>query len=386
MSITLTSVSDTPEQVQEALESRGYSTQVVKTEESQGAEVSAEQPNPPGPPAPPSQEAKPASEKPPAKDPDEATDKTADVTGASTHQEKDKYGKKPAKESVQDRIDKITKARREAERNNENLKTQLEELQRKVAELETGKPKAGAEEPPPASTEKPAAAEDPEPAVADFESYEEWLKKHQQWTVRQETAPLRATIEELQKQLRESAETEAAARARQPIAEAWAQQVDQAKKAHEDFDEVLAASAEAGIEATPAMVQELLESAQGGEVAYYLASHPEECLRIAELTAVPEKPTPEQVGKAVRLAAREIALIEQRLTAPAAAATAPAAPAAPAGEKPKSPETPKPKPSAPPAPVETVGTRSAAPTGEEFREGMTQSEYREWRQRNRGRG
>jgi hypothetical protein len=111
---------------------------------------------------------------------------------------------------------------------------------------------------------------------------------------------------------------------------------------------------------------------QSAEVVYYLATHPEEFRRISELTMTPEKPTPEQVGRAVRIAAREFARIEHLIETDAASA--------PPKQHPETKKSTRPA-EAPPPPVETVGTRSAGRSTDEYRDDMSQAEYREWRAR-----
>jgi hypothetical protein len=383
--ITLTSASDTPEQVKEALESRGYSTEIVEANQIPQAPEETDKKTPPETPVEDKEDKKsPAPAEPPADKPDEAAGKPADASGATD--EKQEAGKPKPKKGIEERFSKLTLARKEAERETAKVTRQRDELELKLAELEA-QTKPPADKPAESAPAKPAADAKPdaEPVLADFESYEQWTVKHQEWLTAQKLSPLQAEIKALQDKIKAKEDADAqhqaeqaAEEARKPLAERWKAGEAELKAVHADYDEVMEASEEAGLQASPAMHQEIFESEFGVKVNFYLATHPEECKRIFEATSVGEKPTAEEVGRVTRLAAREIGRIEALITQQPAPAKEPAA-------KSPAPVTPKPKPSAAPTPVETVGTRSVVPTGEEYRDDMTQAEFREWKARNGGR-
>jgi hypothetical protein len=358
--LTVSTTTDSPEQVQEALAHYGYGQESVEIIQTKAEDPpKTETPNE-APPAPPD------GDKTPAK----PEDKSAAAPGAATHHQEPEPGAtedkgKPAQgevsPAVQKRIDKAVAKQREAERAVDTERLKREDLERRLADLEA--PAAPAKtEPGPSALDTAKAGDDAEPVLDAFENYEDWVKAHQKWTAREESAPLRAEIEALKIKLEGRDRDEAAQKARQPLVDAWVEKVDKAKAAHSDYDEVTGRSDEEGLIATPAMHQEIFESDQGAEIVYFLATHPEECRRIAELTAVPKTPTPDQVGKAIRIAAREIAMIEARLQPPTN----------------KAPETPKPKPSNAPAPIRTVGGKSAAGTKDPGE--MSPAEYADWRE------
>ena len=355
-SLIVTSTTDTPEQVKAAMEAHGYSAEPPENPEGAVEGTPQETPKPP------------ASAEPPAK-PGEAGDKTDDAPGASDdNQDPDETGqpKPKSKKGIEARFSELTRARREAERENAELQRSLDDLHRRLTEAGE-KPDA----PKPGTEPKPEAklAGEAEPALDSFETYEEWVKAHQLWTAQQANAPLKAEIESLKKQIQAKDAAEAERAARQPLVDAFIEKLEKAKAAHEDFDEVTAGTDEEGLVATPAMHQEIFESDKSGEVLYYLATHPEDCRRIEELTRVPEKPTPAQVGAAVRAAAREIGRIEALLTGEPAKAPAS-----------KAPDNPKPKPHPLPAPITPVKGAAAA---EKDPGKMTTEEYFRWEQSRR---
>lgn len=362
--IIVSSTTDTPEQVKEALALAGYGQESVEI-----IQTRAEDPKPETPAVNPPASAKPDGEKPAGSE-----DKSAAAPGATeTHQEpepgaaqdeRDK-AKPEVSASVQKRIDKAVAKQRDAERATDEERQKRESIERELAELKASAAPANTETGlEPGKAGAATATDDTEPSLDTFEDYEGWAKAHQKWIARQENAPLRAEIEALKAKLQANDETEAAQRERQPLVDAWVEKVDRAKAAHPDYDEVTARTAEEGLIATPAMHQEIFESGAGAEVVYFLATHPEECRRIAEATGVPEKPTPDQVGRAIRLAAREIGIIESRLGL------------AESSQR-KAPDTTKPKPSTAPPPIQTVGTKSASGTKDPGT--MSAAEYAEWR-------
>jgi len=109
------------------------------------------------------------------------------------------------------------------------------------------------------------------------------------------------------------------------IQTAWESQEAQAKTKFADYDEALAADT---TRYHPAVLQAIQTSEQGAEVAYHLATHPEEATRIAALAPV--------------AALRALGKLEARLEA---AATPPAVPA----------PTPTPTPTPKPRPLTPVG-------------------------------
>lgn len=203
--------------------------------------------------------------------PEEGDDKPRDAKGKFTS-------------PTQERINELTRARREAER-----------------EAEYWKQRAS-----PAKTEAPA----PKPEVGNFQDYNEYIEAMADWKADQKVA-----------KAFEARDAEAAKSAEQRVQESKAQtfheRVNAAKASIPDFDAV--------VNATEAVVPQhvtdaILESEKGAELLYHLAKHPEQAERLAQMS--------------VREADREIGRIEATLgqtktapvTKPASKAPAPMRP------------------------------------------------------------
>jgi hypothetical protein len=124
--------------------------------------------------------------------------------------------------------------------------------------------------------EKAAPTVSNEPPRRDqFETYEEFQDAKTEYKIQ-----LRVAEKLAQK---EAADREAQAQAeRDKVIRSYNSQVKEATKKYSDFEEVVA---ESGAPITPTMGAELLESPIGAEMTYYLAQHPDESERIANLPA-----------------------------------------------------------------------------------------------------
>lgn len=369
MALVMSSTTDSPEQMQAALEHFGQAVEKVETIQTRPGEAA--------PVKDPPEEGKdkpketPASAEPPAAGkPDEAADKTADPSGVSD--DKQESGKPKPKRGIEQRFSDLTKARKEAERKQEQAEHARDELAVKLAELEaqTKTPAAKPAEAAPAEAAADAKP-DAEPVLANFESYEEWNAKHQEWLTAQKLSPLQAEIKALQDKIKAKEDADAqhqaeqaAEQARKPLAERWKAGEAELKAARADYDEVMEASEEAGLQASPAMHFEIFESELGVKVNFYLATHPEECKRIYEATSVGEKPTALEVGRVTRIAAREIGRIEALIAAETAVPTVPAKPST--------------RPSNAPPPIKPLGARAA--TAAKDPSAMSPAEYAKWRE------
>lgn len=181
----------------------------------------------------------------------------------------------PRKKSVQERINELTRARREAERRAEALEARIREIERQQA------PPTQKQEPTPAPAPvtKPAAeAADPEaPKPEDYEYGEldpRYITALAVHGANQRFAELRA--EEQQRQ------AEAQAREQQSrMVERVDKMLDAGSKKHDDYYEKVIIGAEQGVWPLSAELGELiLESDVGHDIAYHLATHPEEAHRV----------------------------------------------------------------------------------------------------------
>lgn len=334
-SLIATSTTDTPEQVRAAMEAHGYSPE---PESPGGAAVEGAPKQPP--------------ESPEAAEPAEEGKSAAAPGAAEEIQEPEEpeepgTGKPKGKGGFQKRIDKLTREKREAE-------AKADRLERDLAEKTAAKPAEPAEPGKPAAEPevKPPEAK-PKPKLEDFETYEDFVEALTDWKSDQKLDALRS-------ELKAEKEAQAAAAARQPLIDAWAEKLDAARERHPDYDEVTGTAEAEKLELTPAMHQAIFESELGPDICYQLGKNPEEFRRIAGLAPV--------------ASIREIGRIEAAIEAES-------------GNRPekkpaktpdtKSPETKPAKPAALPAPITPVKGAAAA---EKDPRTMTTEEYFAWEQ------
>jgi len=186
----------------------------------------------------------------------------------------------PKKPSVQDRIDELTLARREAER-------RASDLERRLAEVTQ-----------PRQPQADAPAADAEPDPADF-AYGEADPAYIRAIARYEGRL--AYREEAEKHQRETQV--------RTVEQTWAQRQDAFAKEHPDFFEKINSD---DLAITPVMADAIKTSEDGAAVAYHLATNPDEARRIAALNPLAQ--------------VRELGRLEARLAAPQAQ-TPPAEPA-----------------------------------------------------------
>jgi hypothetical protein len=206
------------------------------------------------------------------------------------------------------RMLEATRKEAEAKRERDAIKAERDRLAAELAEARAGKA--------PDQPKKPAGDEDPEPQEGDYEDWTKWLKDHTRWDARQE---LRTHQQELARQ-------EAAQSYQRGIDEAvstFGQRVGEAFKADPTLAERTAAVAAElrpsfrRPEGTPltamhVVADEVILSEHAPALMLHFAEHPEELQRVSSLR------TPFDIQRA-------IALLEGRLSAvPVAPAPKPA--------------------------------------------------------------
>jgi hypothetical protein len=223
-------------------------------------------------------------------EPDSEPDVIAEVDAAGEKKPEAKPDTTPA--GVQKRIDKAVKAQREAERRAEALEARLAE----TTESRPAPAKAAEIAPPVKAPEgKPG-----KPEAKNFDTYEAFNESLMDWKLAQTRAADAKTESD-----RKAAEEGKARGA------AWNKRVEAAKElpALADFDDVMLKAAKLPI--SEAMHASIFDSDRGPELAYHLASHPEEATRIAKLAPL--------------AAARELGKIEASLGAAVKTSAKPAA-------------------------------------------------------------
>lgn len=212
----------------------------------------------------------------------------------------------PAPSIPDETPDAVAQRRRDAafaaqRRENQALKARLDALEARTSPAPTSPPSPAA----------PVSGATP-PSPEAFATHAQYVQAVAQWTVEQHEAVKEATTTATH------------------IQTAWDQQEAQAKTKFADYDEAIAADT---TRYHPAVLHALQTSEQGAEVAYHLATHPEEAQRIAALAP----------GAALRALGR---LEAQLQAAPVAAAAT---------------STPTPTPTPLPTPLAPVG--GAGPGG-----------------------
>lgn len=188
---------------------------------------------------------------------------------------------KKHKGGFQKRIDELTRRIAEERREKERLLSLVESTVRK----------------PEQTTQQ--SSELVEPTREQFESYEEFIEARAAYRAEKAVETKLRAIEEQRAQQ--------AAQAKQVEAQRqWQTRMAEAAEKIPDFVDVLGQST---APSTPTMMQAIIESDVGPQVAYYLAQNPAEAARIASLSPASQ--------------AREIGKLEDRVTKPAKASSAP---------------------------------------------------------------
>lgn len=197
-------------------------------------------------------------------------DAEAEEEGAEEGREEES---RPRKKSARERINELTAARREAER-------RAEALERELAQLRAAPP-APQDEPnnEPAGEAREGASEDdpPRPSPDDFEYGEldsRYIEALVEWRTDRALAQ-RMKVEEERRQ------QEAKQRAQQEAQQKLAERIKAGAKKHEDFYERVVIGAEQGTWPLSEHLGTLIvESSVGDDIAYHLATHPEEALSV----------------------------------------------------------------------------------------------------------
>jgi hypothetical protein len=200
-------------------------------------------------------------------------------TPEADNEETDARPKKRGK-SAEQRIDELTKARREAERRVEEERAQRLALEQRIAALEGGT--------------KPAAVAEPTAPKVDDPKYEGFGVAHPLYEqdYNQYLADLvdHRVAQKLEADKQKSAETSAKdAQEREQKAQAdalnaaWNEKAAKAVEKYPDFNEVVVESAKNGEwDLLPLSAAAVQGSDVGDDIAYHLATHPEEAKKLAE--------------------------------------------------------------------------------------------------------
>ena len=216
----------------------------------------------------------------------------APPTSETPEQEPDTPAQKPKEfelpRGVQRRIDRLTKARYEAEAQNKMLAERLQALER------SSKP------------QQPPGA----PKIEDFQDFDAYVAAKAEWVADQKINKALSERDSRSQAERDQIESG-------KVVESWNQKLQKASKDIPDLTEAIESS---DVPMTQVMGRAIMESDVGPQLAYYLATHPDEAEDIAALGPL--------------ATVRALGRIEERLSVkkPAKPSGAPA-PITPSGQK-----------------------------------------------------
>lgn len=181
---------------------------------------------------------------------------------------------KGAKKSAADRIGDLTAARRSAERAADTERTRADRLQAELDALKNGKAPLTA-----AQSDGNSGEASPDPSQFDYGELDpKYIAALARYETRQAHAAEKAKDDEVR-------QTQAAAEKQREQGQKQDALVKAGVKLHDDFDEVVMQGAREGKWALTATMGELiLDSEFGPQIAYDLASDPDEAERIAKLS------------------------------------------------------------------------------------------------------
>jgi len=166
-------------------------------------------------------------------------------------------------QTAQERIDELTRARRQAEREAADLRKRLDEFQRTAERVVV------VEQEPPKEAAKSAAAEGP-PKAEEFEFGE------------LDPAYIAAVVDyQAERKFAEFRERDAQERQQAAVRSRFEQQVLQGRERYPDFDDVVVKGAQEGTWPLSETLGVLLVQSEVGEdIAYHLASNPDEAMNV----------------------------------------------------------------------------------------------------------
>lgn len=214
----------------------------------------------------------------------ESEDDTSDEdeAGADREEDHDAEEEKPKKrkKTASERIAEITKFRRQAEEERDRQAAEVARLRRENEELQKSRSASGDDEDLTSEKDKDKGKGDEPPDPNDFD-YGEVDPRYISALVEYRT---NKTISESEKSREEARKAEAAEREASEIQHKYGEVITRGAKKYDDFDDVVVDGANNGrwplAEHT---VRLLLDSEVGEDVAYHLATHPEEAKELAGL-------------------------------------------------------------------------------------------------------
>lgn len=210
---------------------------------------------------------------------------------------KDQEAKPKVPKGVQNRINRLTREKRELER-------QLQEKEQALQQSKQSQSKGDSSE---------QAQDDKGPKAEDFESWDDYVSARDEWQQSRQTRQSSAN-EPAQVNVQQSDDVAAMPNEVKEAVASIHDTFDDSREKHDDFDKVLTPVAQSGeLVISDEMTIAISESEAPGELVYHLAKNPKESQRIAELPKTqqikellkleasmqtPPKPTDKQISNA----------------------------------------------------------------------------------------
>lgn len=316
----------------------------------------------------------PAIENTPAEPETDPEPAAASGTVDEPQDKKQETGKKD-KGIPQERLNEVTKHRREAEAARDAATARVKALEDEVAALKAKPAETPKVDPPPAAAEtkpavvpetrpKPVAPEPPtlESCDGDWDKYQAAEIKYRKEDYPQFTEDLSDWKAEQRDNAKQQKETEAKAAADARAAEdartaaskqfeqSWNAKIAATRAKHPDFDEATKRDTGGQVLNSPAMQFALNGFDDPGEIIYYLANHHDEAIELAKATKHEDGLAPAEYQRRVAIATKKFLAIEAGFGTPATP------------ELGKNPANHKPNVSRAPKPPTPVNPSSPAPT------------------------
>lgn len=194
----------------------------------------------------------------PITDPGSQIDKPAEPKAETPPPEPEKPAEPEVPKGVQKRIDRAVRQKYEAEARAKMLEERLAALEQR------------------SEPQRAAPIKDSEPTIDKFDNFDDYVAAKAEYIAKRQ---IESTLSE--REQRQAAEREAAAR--KQTADSWSSKVEKATADMPDFEDVLSSS---DVPMTDVMQQAIMESEIGPKLAYYLATKPEEAIKIAQMAPI----------------------------------------------------------------------------------------------------
>lgn len=166
----------------------------------------------------------------------------------------------PIPKGVQKRIDRAVREKYEAQARAKMLEERLAALEQRVAP----------------QPQTPAPSSDKAPTIDQFDSFDDYVAAKAEYIASKKIEQALSEREQRQQQQYQQTQQE-------QLQADWNKRIVEATVEMPDFEDVIAAS---DVPMTPAMRDAIFESDVGPKLAYYLASNPDEAIKIANMSPI----------------------------------------------------------------------------------------------------